>query len=188
MFRSERSPLFMNRSALIVTTVVLAVLAGCTSAETGASNRAGDPQPEMVPPSVVEPPPSASRPETTVVAPRRTKSVPRVRSSQDTVRASKARKTRPAVKSAPLVKPANAAYTVQVGAFRRASNALGLQQVVRKQFPTQPAYNDYHAVDRLYRVTVGRFSRISEAAAFRRRLIASDSSAYAQCWVTYKKP
>lgn len=181
----------MNRGALFISTVALAwvsVLAGCTSAETGASNRAGDPQREMVPPSVVEPPQAAVRPETTVVAPVRSKSVPRVRSSQDTVRAATARKSRPAVKTAPLIKPPNAEYTIQVGAFRRASNALQLQRVVKQHYADLPVYNDYHAVDKLYRVTVGKFEKISEAAALRRRMIASDSTAYAQCWVTYKEP
>lgn len=189
---SEQSSSYMIRWASLVTTVILGlagILSGCTSAETGASNRAGDPQPELVPPAVAEPAPQPTvRPESTAAVSKRTRTVPRVRSSQDTVRAATARKTRPAVRTAPLVKPPNAVYTVQVGAFRRASNALRLQRSVKRQFPAQPVYNDYHGVDKLYRVTLGKFSRISEATAFRRKLVAADSSAYSQCWVTYKKP
>lgn len=190
--RSESPILDMNRWNFTVSTVILVLgglVAGCTSAETGASNRATDPQREMVPPSVAEPTPQlVVRPETTVVAPRRAKPVPRVRSSQDTVRAATARRTRPAVRTAPIVKPPNAQYTVQVGAFHRASNALRLQRAVKRQFSTQPVYNDYHAADKLYRVSVGKFTKLSEANALRRRLVASDSTSYAQCWVTYKKP
>lgn len=181
----------MRRRALLVV-VVLAfagLMAGCTSAETGASNRAGDPQREMVPPTITDTLPSmVMSPETTLAAPRRTRPVPRVRSSQDTVRASTARKTRPTVKTAPLTRPANAMYTVQVGAFRRASNALRLQRAVKQRFSDQPVYNDYHAVDKFYRVTVGKFGKRSEASALRRRIMAADTSAYALCWVTYKKP
>lgn len=182
----------MIRWLAIVSTIVLAfaaLMTGCTSAETGASNRATDPQREMVPPSVAEPmPQTAARPETTAVVTKRVRPVPRVRSSQDTVRAATARRTQPVVRTVPLVKPPNAQYTVQVGAFRRASNALRLQRAVKRQFSTQLVYNDYQAVDKLYRVTVGKFAKLSEANALRRRLIASDSSSYAQCWVTYKKP
>lgn len=187
------TPIFdMIRWFFIVSTVILVIagsMTGCTSAETGASNRAIDPQREMVPPSVAEPTPQqAVRPETTAVATRRVRPVPRVKSSQDTVRAATARRTQPAVRTAPLVKPPNAQYTVQVGAFHRASNALRLQRSVKRQFSTLPVYNDYHPVDKLYRVTVGKFAKLSEANALRRRLIASDSTAYGQCWVTYKKP
>jgi cell division septation protein DedD len=181
----------MRRCLYCAITILVGALVwvGCTSAETGASNRAGDPQREMVVPTVTDPVPTTAAPrETTVVAPRRTRTVPRVRSSQDTVRAATARKTRPTVKPAPLVKPANALYTVQVGAFRQASNALRLQRAVKKTFSDQPVYNDYYAVDKLYRVTVGKFAKRSEAASLRRRVIAADSSAYALCWVTYKKP
>lgn len=189
---SDVSILDMIRWKSIVATVSLVFagsLSGCTSAETGASNRATDPQREMVPPSVAERmPPAVARTETTAVAPKRARPVPRVRTSRDTVRAASARKTRPAVRTAPLVKPPNAQYTVQVGAFRRASNALRLQQTVKRQFPGHPVYNDYHAADKLYRVSVGKFAKLSEATSLRRRLIASDPSAYAQCWVTYKKP
>jgi cell division septation protein DedD len=143
----------------------------------------------MVPPSIAEPTnQQVVRPETTVVAPRRAKPVPRVRSSQDTVRAATARRVQAGVRTAPLVKPPNAQYTVQVGAFRRASNALRLQRTVKRRFSTLPVYNDYHAADKLYRVSVGKFAKLSEAASLRRRLIDSDSSAYAQCWVTYKRP
>lgn len=173
------------RAALVA---LLVIWAGCTSAETGASNRAGDPQPEMVPPSVAEQAAqTAMRSDSTLVTPRRTRTVPRVKSSQDTVRAATARKTRPAVKPAPLVKPPNAQYTVQVGAFRRASNALRLQRSVKKQFASAPVFNDYSASDKLYRVTVGKYAKRSEASSFRRRLIASDSSAFGLCWVTYTK-
>jgi cell division protein FtsN len=182
----------MSRWISLVSTVIVVfsgLISGCSSAETGASNRAIDPQREMVPPSVAEPALQPTvRPETTIVAPKRTRSVPRVRSSKDTVRAATARKTRQPVRPAALVKPANAMYTVQVGAFARASNALRLQRSVKRQFSTQPVYNDYHAVDKLYRVTIGRFSRLSDASALRRRLIASDSIAFGLCWVTYKKP
>ncbi len=182
----------MNANTILIRGALILVAiwwSGCTSAETGASNRVGDPQPEMVPPSVAESQPMpVVRADTIPAVTKRTRTVPKVKSSQDTVRAATARKTRPAVKSAPLVKPPNAMYTVQVGAFRRASNALGLQRTVKKQFSAEPVFNDYHASDKLYRVTVGKFVKRSEAAALRRRLIASDPTAYEQCWVTYKKP
>ncbi len=76
-------------------------------------------------------------------------------------------------------------YTVQVGAFRLASNALRLQRVVKRQWPAFGVYNGFHSTDKLYRVTVGKFVKRSEASALRRRLIASDSTAYGSCWVNY---
>lgn len=164
------------------------MLWGCTSAETGASNRAGEPQQEMVQPTFEPAAPPVldtlqKKPATTTI--RRSKTTPRVRSSQDTVRAATARRSRPAPNVAPIVKPPNAMYTVQVGAFRLASNALRLQRVVKRQWPAFGVYNDFHSNDKLYRVTVGKFVKRAEASALRRRLIAFDSTAYGLCWVTY---
>lgn len=165
-------------------------LQGCTSAETGASNRAGDPQQEMVTPTMdpgmLSTPTDSSRDSIPRVV-RKPKTAPRVRSSQDTVRAATARRNRAIRQTTPLVKPPNALYTVQVGAFRKASNALRMQRVVKKQVSTLPVFNDFHSTDNLYRVTVGKFAKRSEASSLRRRLIASDSSAYAECWVAYTR-
>lgn len=175
------------RTATVLSTSAMMSVWGCTSAETGASNRAGEPQQEMVQPNLEAAAPAVAdsvrqNPPATV---RRTKTTPRVRSSQDTVRAATARRSRPAPNVAPIVRPANAMYTVQVGAFRLAGNALRLQREVKKQWPAFGVYNDFHSTDRLYRVTVGKFVKRAEASALRRRLIASDSTAYGLCWVTY---
>jgi cell division septation protein DedD len=163
---------------------------GCTSAETGASNRAGEPQQEMVSPTVdpgVQTAAVESRRDSVPKAPRKPKTPPRVRSSQDTVRAATARRNRPAQQTERIVRPPNALYTVQVGAFRKASNALRMQRLVKKQVAGLPVYNNFHPSDKLYRVTVGKFAKRSEASSLRRRLIASDSTAYGQCWVAYTK-
>ena len=184
----------LRRSTLLVvgslTIVAWIGVQGCTSAETGASNRAGEPQREMVPPTVepsVQPTPVEPKRDSIPRVVRKSKAAPRVRSSQDTVRAATARRNRPVQQATPLVKPPNALYTVQVGAFRRASNALRMQRVVKKHVPNLPVYNDFHSADKLYRVTVGKFAKRSEASSLRRRLVASDSTAYGQCWVAYTR-
>jgi cell division septation protein DedD len=159
---------------------------GCTSAETGASNRSGDPQPEPTPMPVIQP----ARVDSTIraVEPskppvKKPKSAPRLRTSQDTLKVASARKSR--VVTAPLVKPPNASYTVQVGAFRQAQNALRLHNALKKKVAPLPVYNKFHGSDKLYRVSVGSIKERKEASALRRKLMASDSTFYKECWVTY---
>ena len=172
--------------------VVIIASAGCsTSEETGGSNRASQPEPEAF--RSVEPPSqpvdtSTVRTVSPSTAGNESRVVPRVRSSQDTVKAATVRRwSRPVKKPASLVKPPNAMYTVQVGAFGRAPNALGVQRLVKKHFGTLPVFNNFQAEDKLYRVSIGKFETRKEASELRRRLLRSDSTSYAQCWVTYIK-
>ncbi|MEK6650301.1 MAG: hypothetical protein AABY75_04955, partial [Bacteroidota bacterium] len=104
----------LHRTTLLAvgSLVIVAFLGveGCTSAETGASNRAGEPQREMVQPTVepgVQPTPTESRRDSVPRVVRKSKTAPRVRSSQDTVRAATARRNRPVQQATRVVKPVN---------------------------------------------------------------------------------
>ena len=114
------------------------------------------------------------------------RTAPRFRTRQDTVRAALVRTQKPAPRIvAPIERPANAKYTVQIGAFARAANALRAQKHARSRFPGTPTYDVYIPAAKVYRVSVGRFEERSAASTFRRRIIAAYPLEYAQCWINY---
>lgn len=107
----------------------------------------------------------------------------RFRSKQDTVKASLMKRSK--VSPKPVVRPDNPAYTVQIGAFGRAQNALLLQKTARERFSDQQVLNTYQPADKLYRVSVGKFETRNEASRLRRELMEKYPKDYAQCWVNY---
>lgn len=176
----------LNRCWTVATLMFIAVWIGCTSAETGASNRS-EPQPEPTPMVVPQPvvKDTVTRKQEPANPPvKKTKAAPRLKSSQDTVKVASARKNR-TTPATPLVKPPNATYTVQVGAYRQANNALRIQNTLKKKLTNHTIYNKFHASDKLYRVSVGSLKERKDAAALRRTLMSSDSVLYRECWVTY---
>jgi len=101
------------------------------------------------------------------------------------VTASTQRVSRSAATRQPLVKPPDAMYTVQVGAYRRAPNALVLQRLLKKEHTDQPVFNIFAASEGLYRVTIGKFETLREASTFRTRLMKDNPKRFTECWVTY---
>jgi cell division septation protein DedD len=76
-------------------------------------------------------------------------------------------------------------YTVQIGAFARAANALRAQKRARAEFPGTPTSSVYLPSPRVYRVSVGRFGDRMSANRFRVQIMKKFPQEYAQCWVNY---
>ncbi len=111
---------------------------------------------------------------------------PRFKSRQDTIRASVVVKS----KSSPysrikIERPEHPVFTVQIGAFGRASNALRAQKKAKARFVDQPVFNNYVRGAKLYRVSVGRYEDRQDAFAFRDRIKRTFPQEYSQCWINY---
>jgi cell division septation protein DedD len=104
---------------------------------------------------------------------------------QDTIQASAVRRPRSSRIDAPIERPENPEYTIQLGAFFRAENALRAQKRARQRFSDQPIFNTFLPDIKLYRVSIGRFPNLKEAGAFRRSLKTSFPEEYALCWINY---
>ncbi len=76
-------------------------------------------------------------------------------------------------------------YTVQVGAYQRATHALTMLKRVKALHPNGPVFNNYSAADKMYRISVGKFETLREASNYRMKLMKEQPEIYAQCWVTY---
>ena len=170
----------------------LALLIACSSSEETGAIRSAD-QPERTGPIVAEPLPgeaafdsSQQQPANTGVRPPGARvGDPSVRRGRDTVVASTQRVSRSAEKRLPLIKPPDAMYTVQVGAFRRAPNALALQKVLKAELSDQPVFNMFATPEGLYRVTIGKFETLREASNYRNRILKEHPKRFDACWVTY---
>ncbi|MFH0989015.1 MAG: SPOR domain-containing protein [bacterium] len=105
---------------------------------------------------------------------------------QDTISVSTTTKSKkPPRKIKPLQKPANAAYTVQVGAFSRTQFALRTQQLAKERYPDQTVFNDFEPYDKLYRVRVGKFVSRTAADSLRRIMKSTYPAEYTECWINY---
>ncbi len=110
-------------------------------------------------------------------------------SKQDTVTASVTRSAKsPSRSSKNIKKPSNPAYTVQVGAFKKAQNALACQKRAKERFPRNSVHNNFDPGTKLYRVSVGKFTTRMEAVVLRREIMRKHSKDYAQAWVNYIAP
>jgi cell division septation protein DedD len=184
----------MSPACLFLGVATAAALTGCVSSEeTGGTGRANRPQVMMRPvdtPRVVAPTQevrdTADAVATQNPATRTKRPAPVFKTKLDTVRVATVRTQKPAVRAtAPIERPANPTYTLQIGAFSRAENALRAQKRAHRQFPDIPILNVYVPSARLYRVSVGRFESRSAANAFRLELLKHYPKEYAQCWINY---
>lgn len=108
----------------------------------------------------------------------------RLTSRQDTLVASVTRKAKPASRSR-LVRPKNPLYTVQVGVFRKAQNALRYQKLAKERFPKNSVHNRYDTKTKMYWVSIGKFTTKQEAVALRRTVIDKYPKDYKEAWVNY---
>jgi len=176
---------FNTRSlTLIVCAIAAPVLASCVSSEeTGSGgSKAVEPQRTLAPIDTQK-----IRKEATVVKPteakRSNRSGARFLAKSDTVQASVVKK--PKTTPRPVIRPENPAYTVQIGAFSLAQNALRTQKAAKERFSDQLVLNNYDAMDKLYRVSLGKFDNRKDASRLRRELIKKFPKDYSQCWVNY---
>ena len=112
---------------------------------------------------------------------------PKLKSKQDTVQTSLVRKRKPSPKpfAIKVERPDDAMYTVQIGAFQQASNALRNHKKAKGRFSGQPAYNRFHKASGFYRVSIGRFADFRDAATFRKEMMRQYPNDYSKCWVNY---
>jgi cell division septation protein DedD len=117
---------------------------------------------------------------------RQTRTSAKFTAKQDTVKASLVKKSKqPQKQSSRIVRPANPAFTVQIGAFRQANNALRNQKLAKSRFGKYPVFSNFDKKTKLYRVSVGKFITRREAAALRKEILKSHPKEYSACWVNY---
>lgn len=111
---------------------------------------------------------------------------PRFRSKQDTVHASVIMKSKSLTHSrVKIERPEHPVFTIQIGAFGRASNALRAQRRAKERFSDQPVFNNYVKSVKLYRVSVGRYEDRQDAFALRERIKKTFPQEYSQCWINF---
>lgn len=115
--------------------------------------------------------------------PVKSRSGARFQAKLDTVKASLTRKSKQAVRA--VVRPENPAYTVQIGAFGKAQNSLRMQKAAKERLGNQVILNNFGTVDKLYRVSVGKFDTRKEASSLRKMIIEKYPKEYSSCWVNY---
>jgi cell division septation protein DedD len=85
----------------------------------------------------------------------------------------------------PIERPANTAYTVQVGAFARTQHALQTQKLARERCGELPIFNYFEPYDKLYRIRVGKFDTRQQADSLRKWMIKQFPSDYTDSWINY---
>jgi cell division septation protein DedD len=111
---------------------------------------------------------------------------PKFKSKQDTVRASVIKKMKSSTHLHLMIeRPEHPMYTVQIGAFTQASNALRTQKKAKGRFTHQPVFNKYVKSAKLYRVSVGRYEDRKNAFALSDTLKEQYSKEYNHCWINF---
>ena len=73
-------------------------------------------------------------------------------------------------------------YSVQIGAFRILSNADRAQKLAKQRYK-KPVYHFYDTAIKMYRVTVGNFSKIKDGFAFLKTVQHQHPKEYKDAWV-----
>jgi cell division septation protein DedD len=182
------------RCFIVVATVLCTtLLAGCISSEgtgSGGGKSTEGPEKSVGPidtsKSVA---PAAASAKTKSVASRDKRperKTAKLTAKQDTVKASLVKKSKSPARPLPKIeRPANPAFTVQIGAFIQPNNALRNQKTAKSRFPKYPVYSNFDSRSKFYRVSVGKFMTRSEALALRREILKRFSKEYPSCWVNY---
>ena len=107
-------------------------------------------------------------------------------SQHDTLVASVLRTTKSGLRAIkPIERPANPAYTVQVGAFARTDHALRAQKLAKDRFADLPIFNTFEPFDKLYRVRVGKFDTRLQADSLRKSILKQFPKDYTDSWINY---
>ena len=181
----------VRRFTVAVAILGASFLAGCVSTEgtgsTGGSSKEG-PQQSVAPIDTARSPLISSAPvkkQTSKTIARRPSRSARLMAKQDTVKASLVRKSKPSFRLPKIERPANPAYTVQVGAYLSPDNALRNQKTAKSRFPGNPVFNNFDRQSKFYRVSVGKYMTRQEALALRKEILRKYPKEYAGCWVNY---
>ncbi|HTR80840.1 MAG TPA: SPOR domain-containing protein [Bacteroidota bacterium] len=73
-------------------------------------------------------------------------------------------------------------YSVQIGAFRQLSNADRAQKVAKERYK-KTIYQFYDKPIKMYRVTIGHFSKLKDGLAFRKKIQKERPKEYKDAWV-----
>ncbi len=73
-------------------------------------------------------------------------------------------------------------YSVQIGAFKILNNADRAQKIAKQRYKT-PIYHFYDKAIKMYRVTVGNFSKIKDAFVFLKTVQSKHPKEYKDAWV-----
>jgi cell division septation protein DedD len=107
-------------------------------------------------------------------------------SQHDTLVASVMRTTKAGQRAIkPIERPANPAYTVQVGAFARTDYALRAQKLAKDRFSDLPIFNTFEPFDKLYRVRIGKFDTHQQADSLRASMMKAYPNDYTDSWINY---
>jgi len=107
-------------------------------------------------------------------------------SQHDTLVASVTRTTKSGPRAIkPIERPVDPAYTVQVGAFARTSNALRAQKLARDRYADLPIFNAFEPFDKLYRVRIGKFDTWLQADSLRKSMLKQHPNDYTDSWINY---
>ena len=107
-------------------------------------------------------------------------------SKHDTLMASVVRTSKPGSRAIkPIERPANPAYTVQIGAFARTAHALQAQKLAKERFADLPIFNTFETYDKLYRIRVGKYDERQQADSLRKWMIRQFTNEYSDSWVNY---
>ncbi len=73
-------------------------------------------------------------------------------------------------------------YSVQLGAFRILANADKAQKIAKQRYK-KPVYQFFDKPIKMYRVVVGNFSKLNEAAKFLKLIQQAHPKEYKDAWV-----
>ena len=172
-------------------------LIGCiSSGETGAGDRAKTPVQIFGPIDTTH---RSARPElqqtaasklkidsAKLIAIKPPRNAPKFKSKQDTIKASVITKSKSY--SHTFNKPEiseHQFYTVQIGAFGQASNALRAQKKAKKQFSDYPVFNKFIRSIKLYRVSIGRYEDLKDAFVLANTMKENYPTVYHKCWINF---
>jgi cell division septation protein DedD len=174
--------LYAAKPLFALTTAAALSLAGCVSSEeAGTAKRTGAPvATQSIPDSV------RARVDSLMRADSARSRRAGFTSQHDTLFASVVKTSKSSSRAIkPVERPANPAYTVQVGAFARTDHALQAQKLARDRFGDLPIINYFEPYDKLYRVRVGKFDTRQQADSLRKWMSREYPDDYSGSWINY---
>ena len=176
---------------VVATVLTASLLAGCISTEgtgsTGGSSKEG-PEKSVGPIDTAKTAvtsKAAGKQQTAKTNTKRSTRSTKFTAKQDTVKASLVRKNKSSFRLPSIERPANPAFTVQIGAFLRPNYALSNQKKAKSRFSQYPVFSNFDTRSKFYRVSVGKFMTRKEALDLRREILKKYPKEYAACWVNY---
>ena len=164
------------------------MMIGCISSEgTGGKSKEG-PQQSFRPidtSRVVVPSSPAVEKKAGAAQTKRPSRSTKFKARQDTLKTSIVRRNKTPLRLPKIERPANPAFTVQIGAFARPKNALRNQKLAKSRFAKYPVYNNFIAQAKIYRVSVGKFDTKREALLAQKKILKQYPKDYKGCWINY---